>query len=145
MSTGITYILPLKSWRPVGEELITYLDYLCRSDSVAEVIVVDGSDPEVFADFASRCGSVVRHIPIDADFRELINGKVAGVLTGVRHATHPRLILADDDVRHDRVTIERIADALERADIVRPQNYFDPLPWHACIDTGRTLINRVTG
>jgi hypothetical protein len=26
---------------------------------------------------------------------------------------------------------------------VRPQNYFDPLPWHACWDTSRTLINRV--
>jgi hypothetical protein len=145
MSTGITYILPIKSWRPVGEELITYLDDLWRSDAVAEVIVVDGSDPAVFADFASRCGPGVRHIPTDTDFHELINGKVSGVLTGVRHATYARLILADDDVRHDRETITRIADALEHADIVRPQNYFDPLPWHACIDTGRTLINRVTG
>jgi hypothetical protein len=25
---------------------------------------------------------------------------------------------------------------------VRPQNYFDPLPWHAAWDTGRMLINR---
>ena len=31
------------------------------------------------------------------------------------------------------------------ADVVRPQNYFDPLPWHACVDTGRTLLNRVSG
>jgi hypothetical protein len=26
--------------------------------------------------------------------------------------------------------------------VVRPQNYFDPLPWHARWDTGRTLLNR---
>ena len=145
MSTGITYILPIKSRRRVDAELIRYLDDLCRSHAVAEVIVVDGSEDEVFADFGRRCGPRIRHIPVDGDLRELINGKVGGVLTGVRHATYPRLILADDDVRHDRVTIAGIADALERADVVRPQNYFEPLPWHACIDTGRTLINRVTG
>ena len=145
MPIGITYILPIKSRQRVGDELISYLAHLCRSEAVDEVIVVDGSDAEVFSDFARRCGPRVRHIPVDVDFRGFVNGKVSGVLTGVRHATHSRLILADDDVRHDAVTIARIADALGWADVVRPQNYFDPLPWHACIDTGRTLINRVTG
>jgi hypothetical protein len=37
--------------------------------------------------------------------------------------------------------------ALADADVVRPQNYFvpHPLPWHALWDTGRTLLNRISG
>ena len=35
--------------------------------------------------------------------------------------------------------------ALGDAEVVRPQNYFDPLPWHAWVDTARSLINRVSG
>jgi hypothetical protein len=31
------------------------------------------------------------------------------------------------------------------ADVVVPQNYFDPLPWHARVDAARTLLNRATG
>ena len=29
--------------------------------------------------------------------------------------------------------------------VVRPQNYFEPLPWHARWDSGRMLLNRLTG
>jgi hypothetical protein len=38
-----------------------------------------------------------------------------------------------------------MTSALEGADVVRPQNYFEPLPWHACLDTARTLLNRISG
>lgn len=31
------------------------------------------------------------------------------------------------------------------ADLVRPQNYFEPAPWHARWDTARTLLNRAFG
>jgi hypothetical protein len=34
---------------------------------------------------------------------------------------------------------------LSRYDLVRPQNYFSPLPWHALWDTARTLLNRAAG
>jgi hypothetical protein len=66
-------------------------------------------------------------------------------LTGVRLASHDRLIIADDDVRYDETSLGLLLDALDSADVVRPQNYFSPLPWHACWDTGRTLLNRVSG
>jgi hypothetical protein len=72
-------------------------------------------------------------------------GKVGGVLTGVWLASHERLIVADDDVRYDDASLAQVLDALARADVVRPQNYFDPLPWHARWDTGRTLLNRISG
>jgi hypothetical protein len=32
---------------------------------------------------------------------------------------------------------------LGEADLVRPQNYFAELPWHARWDTARSLLNRV--
>jgi hypothetical protein len=38
-----------------------------------------------------------------------------------------------------------MAALLDHADLVRPQNYFDPLPWHAQWDTARTLVNRALG
>ncbi|HUQ87485.1 MAG TPA: hypothetical protein VM096_08010 [Vicinamibacterales bacterium] len=146
MRNAVTYILPIKARGRGGfSELTVYLDRLRRRELVAEVIVVDGSAPEIFADLASHCGPLVRHLPVDEDLLGFANGKVAGVLTGVRHASHERLIVADDDVRYDAAGIAKLDQALDHADVVRPQNYFDPLPWHACVDTSRTLINRVTG
>jgi hypothetical protein len=129
----------------VSAEFIEYLRELATSGAVAEVLVVDGSASDVFEDLAARAGPQVRHLPVDADLRGLANGKVAGVLTGLRHAVCDRVVLADEDVRYDTTALVALNRALERADIVRPQNYFDPLPWHACLDTARTLINRVTG
>jgi hypothetical protein len=63
----------------------------------------------------------------------------------VRFASHERIVIADDDVRYDPATLSAIVAALDHADVVRPQNYFEPLPWHARLDTARTLLNRVSG
>ena len=138
----LTYLLPLR-WNEDREvdELSFYLRWL--AGLVAEVIVVDGSGPELFAAH-SRRWDFVTHIAPDPTltFR---NGKVNGVTTGMRVASHPRVVIADDDVRYDRSGLERIGRLLEDHDLVRPQNFFDPLPWHAAWDTGRTLLNRAFG
>ena len=137
-----TYILPIRRDRAEeDQELTAYLRMLAGH---LEVMVVDGSPPAVFQLHAERWGSHVRHIPPDPDLRTA-NGKVGGVLTGVRHARHERLVVADDDVRYDPAGLVRVVDLLADAHIVRPQNYFDPLPWHARWDTARTLLNRMTG
>ncbi len=68
-----------------------------------------------------------------------------GVITGVREASRGRVVLADDDVRYDEGALSQMALLLEEADLVRPQNHFDPMPWHAVWDTGRSLINRAVG
>ncbi len=65
--------------------------------------------------------------------------------TGVRAADHEQVVIADDDVRYDEAALTAVHRLLGRADLVRPQNYFDPLPWHAWWDTGRTLLNRALG
>ncbi len=109
-----------------------------------EVLIVDGSSSEVFTAHAAHWNAFAVHIPPDSDI-SVLNGKVRGVLTGLRHATYEKLIIADDDVRYDETALNRIAALLEDAHIVRPQNYFEPLLWHALWDTGRTLLNRATG
>jgi hypothetical protein len=138
----ITYIMPLRSAVSVaGGELDVYLRWLATR---AEVVVVDGSAPGVYARHAAAWGDVVRHVVPAADLVTPM-GKVGGVLTGVRIARHERLVIADDDVRYDADALARVANALDGADVVRPQNYFEPLPWHARWDSARTLLNRVAG
>jgi hypothetical protein len=137
-----SYVLPIRSAAAVDRELIHYVRTIAE---FCEVIVVDGSPPAVFADVSTRCGNRVRHVAPDRDLAHFANGKVAGVITGLRLASHERVVIADDDVRYDRTTLEAVVRGLDDADVVRPQNVFDPMPWHARIDTARTLINRVTG
>jgi hypothetical protein len=67
------------------------------------------------------------------------------VLTGIDLARHERVVVADDDVRYDHASLTRMLGALDHSDLVRPQNFFSPTPWHAVWDTARTLLNRATG
>jgi hypothetical protein len=138
---GLSYVLPLK-WTEDADrdDLTRYLKEI--AELVEEVIVVDGSDGDDFELNASAWGSFVRHIPVDADLNFSM-GKVNGVTTGVRAATHDRVVIADDDVRYRPAELRRVHDLLDDAELVRPQNYFvRPMPWHAALDTARTLLNR---
>lgn len=140
----ISYVLPLK-WNGDldREELASYLRDL--SGSVSELIVVDGSDPEEFQAGLDAWGSAAKVLRPDADL-DFANGKVNGVTTGIRAASHDKVIIADDDVRHDTETLIALARCLEDADLVRPQNHFvGNLPWHAYIDGARSLLNRSVG
>jgi hypothetical protein len=74
-----------------------------------------------------------------------LNGKVAGVVTGVQAARWERVVVADDDVRYTPGTLLAVVEGLDVADLVRPQNFFTSLPWHARWDTGRALVNRSLG
>lgn len=138
----ISYILPLRASRPrLNSDFTSYLQWVAER---AELLVIDGSAPEVFREHAREWGGFAAHRPPDSDLVTPM-GKVGGVLTGVRYATHERLVIADDDVRYDDISLRRIAAMLDGADVIRPQNYFDPLPWHAWVDTARTLLNRASG
>jgi len=55
------------------------------------------------------------------------------------------VVIADDDVRYAAADLERTVALLDDADLVRPQNYFSPVPWHATWDSARSLINRLFG
>jgi hypothetical protein len=143
----LTYVLPVRRERP-GEvaELAGYARGLA---GVVEMMVVDGSPPDVFAANAEAFGAEVTHVPPDPWY-SFANGKVDGVMTGLLGAAHDRLVVADDDVRWDQAGLRRVIQLLEHYDVVRPQNYFRPLPgrplpWHARWDTARTLLNRAFG
>ncbi|TLM83352.1 glycosyltransferase family 2 protein [Pseudarthrobacter sp. NamE2] len=141
------YILPLRWTDDAGlPELAAYLQ---RLSAWIPVTVVDGSAPELFARHREEFPPQVRHTrPADpggsgnGSGGQPGNGKVAGVLTGVREARAELLVIADDDVRYTRGSLAAVVRHLGSADVVRPQNYFAPLPWHAAWDTSRSLINR---
>jgi hypothetical protein len=143
VSGGAAYVLPLR-WGEPGpiEQLASYLRSLGESGLVAEMLVVDGSPPPLFESHAAALRGVAVHL---APHRDLAfpMGKVNGVITGVRECSCERVVIADDDVRYEPAALARILELLAEADLVRPQNYFSELPWHARWDTARSLLNRV--
>jgi hypothetical protein len=143
MQLDLSYVVPIR-WRD-GAQRDELADYLGRiAPHCAEVIVVDGSEPDVFAANAAALGAHATHVP-PGEGEEWLMGKVAGVRTGVGVASRERLVIADDDVRYEPEALRRVMELLDEHDLVRPQNYFDRLPWHARWDTARTLLNRSLG
>lgn len=135
------YVLPLKWSDDTGLDELAH--YLAEVVTWMPVTVVDGSAEKLFAAHRTALPETVEHVRPDR--WQGANGKVAGVMTGVRRAAEERIVVADDDVRHTRGTLERIVGLLGEAEVVRPQNYYLQLPWQARWDTGRTLLNRALG
>jgi hypothetical protein len=138
----VSYILPIRSSTPsTHAELRAYIKWIAAR---AELIVVDGSESAIFAAHEREWGTGIKHVAPAPDLVSPM-GKVGGVLTGLRLASHELVIIADDDVRYDDESLAQTVAALATADVVRPQNYFEPLPWHARWDSSRMLLNRLTG
>jgi len=137
-----TYVLPIRWSEDDGLDELT--DYLRGLPGWVELIVVDGSPQRLFDRHAEAWAPLGRHLRPDPAL-ETPMGKVGGVLTGVREASHEAVVIADDDVRYDERALIRAVHLLGLAECVRPQNYFDPVPWHALWDTARTLLNRSVG
>lgn len=140
----LTYVLALKHHRDDGgtsDDLNEYLRWLVRH---VQVIVVDGSPPEVYRSHAWSWPPQVRQLPPNPQY-VCPNGKVRGVLTGLAMVSTTKMIIADDDVRFEDRSLRRLAVLLDQSDLVIPQNVFSPLPWHARWDTGRILLNRAFG
>ena len=142
----LSYLVPVR-WTAEEDarrgELSDYLKEIARLCD--EVIVVDGSPPGTFEKNHDAWNGWTTHLHPDWDLGIMPMGKVAGVITGLRNARNEAVIIADDDVRYDQDGLWRVAELLRRHDLVRPQNYFSPLPWHARWDTARTLLNRALG
>jgi hypothetical protein len=137
-----SYVLPIRWSDDDGLGDLTI--YLRGLPDWIELIVVDGSPEPLFRRHAEAWGSLGRHLRPDPVL-ETPMGKVGGVLTGIREAGNEAIVIADDDVRYDEPSLIRVTLMLGLADCVRPQNYFDPTPWHALWDTARTLLNRSLG
>ena len=142
MTLAATYVLPIK--RRGGAPPAELTDYLRDIATRCEVVIVDGSDDETFALDRVAWRGFARHEPPAPDVHGAY-GKVRGVVTGVRVASHERVVIADDDVRYGVAELERVVAALEHHDLVSPQNHFEPLVWHAVWDSARSLLNRALG
>ena len=82
---SVSYILPIKSAAPdTSPELRDYIAWIAAR---AEVIVVDGSEPAIFAAHEREWGAGIRHVAPAPDLVSPM-GKVGGVLTGLRLASH---------------------------------------------------------
>ncbi len=133
-----SYILPIRAATTKHvSELAAYLETLQN----VQIVVVDASEDSVFTTHQAAFGPSIVHVRPDGDIVGA-NGKVRGVLTALRYVACEKIVIADDDVRYDRWSLRAVLIALDDFDIVRPQNYFSPVPWHAVLDTSRTLINR---
>jgi hypothetical protein len=136
---SLDYILPLKA--DVDGDVQELSEYLHRLSPHANVIVVDGSPQGAFEAHAAMWATVVTHVRPDPDL-VFTNGKVNGVITGFRRSQSDKAVVADDDVRYEPEQLRFLAALLDTDDLIRPQNYFEPLPWHARWDTARSLLNR---
>jgi hypothetical protein len=143
VSSRPCYLLPIRRDGNADSdpELTEYL----RGVAVqCDVLIVDGSPEPAFGRHRAAWGAFARHLAPDPDLA-CRNGKVNGVLTGMRRTNAGLVVIADDDVRYTPATLAAALALLERADLVIPQNYFDPLPWHAAWDSARSLLNRALG
>lgn len=140
-SRDVAYLLPLR-WSEPGpiQELAAYLARI--GPELGEVVVIDGSPTQLFECHGRALHGIARHLAPEPGL-QCPMGKVSGVLTGVKQSSHEFIVIADDDVRYDIPALRRTVRLLEDADLVRPQNYFDEVPWHARWDTARSLLNRV--
>ena len=137
-----TYLLTIRRVRFDEREAAGFADYFrMLADAGCEVLVVDGSPPEVFAAHSEAWRGVCRHAPVDPQYKYL-NGKVNGIHTGVALASRERVILADDDIRYTAADVRRMSGLLDAFEMVRPQNYLRPLPLWARTEAARMLINR---
>lgn len=135
-----SYVLP---FRTDGEgEVGELAEYVAKISALVEVLVVDGSPLREFKRHAEQFGATVHHLRPDRDLSYAM-GKVNGVITGVRRASNEAIVIADEDIRYEPQALHEVVKRLNRAELVVPQNYFQPLPWHARWDTARTLLNRI--
>ena len=150
-----TYLLPIRRAAFSEQKSADLREYLSiLTETGCEVIVIDGSPPEIFAQHDHVWSNVCRHEPVDPRFRYL-NDKVNGIHTGVALATRDKIILADDDIRYGKIDIEEMCRLLDQFEVVRPQNYLvgtprcyarrnSSLPAWAKVECARMLINRAT-
>jgi len=140
----VTYVLPLRRDRFDERATAELSRYLADLPGRAEVVVADGSPAPVRARHAASWPDAARTVAVPAP-PPGCNGKVVGVLAALATVSTTHVVLADDDVRWDAATLDRALAALDDADVVVPQNVFDPAPWHARWDTARSLVNRALG
>jgi hypothetical protein len=137
-----TVIVPIRRVRFQPQEARTLGNYFKSLSMIGcEVLVVDGSPSEVFAEHDQLWEAYTRHFKPDPKFT-FLNGKVNGIHTGVELASSEYIIVADDDIRYTASNVNRMCRLLSEYEVVRPQNFISPTPLWARLENARILINR---
>lgn len=137
-----TYLLPIRRVKMDHAEVAEFKAYFrMLQQTGCRVLVVDGSPAEIFAQHHAEWVPHSQHVPADNSYG-FMNGKVNGIYTGVHATQDEKIIVADDDIRYSPEDIARICALLDSCDLVRPQNYFKPLPFWARMEAARMLFNR---
>lgn len=124
------------------DELRDFAEYLALvGSSDIDVVVVDGSGPEVFEENRRVLRWVSRHIPARTQHRGA-SGSIDPVRTAIDVAACDKVIIAGEDIRYCADSLDDMCDLLDVDEVVVPQDYYDPLPWWGGIDAGRMLVHR---
>jgi hypothetical protein len=126
MVSCCTYLLPIRRVSAATVELADFASYFqMLSEAGCEVLVVDGSPPDIFAGNDRAWSERCRHVTVDPQYPYL-NGEVNGIHTGVALTDCEYIIVGDDDIRYTSESVARMVALLEQYELVRPQNYFKP-------------------
>ena len=139
-----TYLLPIRRAAFSASEAAELAHYFRLLAAIGcEVLVVDGSPAQVFAQNDAAWADSCRHEEVNRRFGYR-NDKVNGIQTGVERARCEKIVLADDDIRYGAESLIQVVEMLDHCEVVRPQNFLAPLPWWAGMEAARMLINRAT-
>lgn len=119
--------------------LANYLSTL--GSAGCEVLVVDGSDPEVFDEYHRVLRWVARHQAVLPHCR-FIDGRVDLVQAATELTTTEKVIIAASASRYTAAEVRAISDLLDWHDVVEPEEYVEPLPWWGGVDAGSVLLHR---
>src|SRR5437762_4720905 len=115
------YVLPMRRTSFNPHDTASLRQYLERlKEAGCEVIVPDGSAPEVFDQHAGVLGTICRHVPVDRRFGYL-NDKVNGIYTGIELASFDRIILPDATIVNPPAIIATIIQLFITNKSFRPQ------------------------
>jgi hypothetical protein len=137
-----SYVVVIARDREADNDLRDLAAYLSTlSLAGCEVIVVDGSPAPVFEKNSRILRWVSGHIAARPQHHNF-SGAIDVVRTAIDVSSCDRIIVAEENVRYDEKAVASVCELLDSHEVVKPQDYFDPLPWWIGIEAGRMLVQR---
>ena len=136
-----TYVIAIERSENDAADLRSLAQYLSTLGVIGcDVIVVDGSAPELFDEHRRVIRWVARHMAARPAHRTAAG--IDPVAAAIDFAQTEKVVVADPAVRYTASDIDQLCDLLELHEVVVPQAYLDPLPWWGGIEAGRILVHR---
>ena len=106
-----------------------------------EVLICDGSSPEVFAENLRQPLGRIRHIPVDRTSYSYQNDKVNGLCTGIRASSSNLVITCDDDIILTPSQIYELAGLDTVRQFIKIRSFPETLTAFETIEVVRSLIS----